>query len=205
VDWPIPLQQHPTPPLPTNIAGSSVEFRDDLGNVILGSMYFTSVGQVNVQVPNLAVGTYRVVAVPGALSSNPLVVQVVGVKPNYVQYAGSSSVSYLAVLHNLDGALVTAAYPARAGEYVQLYATGLGATNPPVPAGQAAVASCLAAVTVTINGIPAEVTYAGLQGQYPGLYQINVLVPANVAAAATFTIAVSAPDGTQQTDNFQVE
>jgi uncharacterized protein (TIGR03437 family) len=121
-----------------------------------------------------------------------------------VQYA-ASSVSYLAALHNSDGSLVTAASPARAGEYVQLYATGLGATDPPVPAGQTAVAPCVAAVTVTINGIPAGVAYAGLQGQYPGLYQINVQVPANVAAAVTFAISVSAPDGTHQTDSFQVQ
>jgi uncharacterized protein (TIGR03437 family) len=197
--------------MPTDYKGCTVHLLDENGNDVLANLYFISGNQVNVQFPSpLANGAYRLVVKSGEgftadSTSNPLVLEVVSVKPNYVQYAGSSTVSYLAVLHNSDYSLVTAANPAKAGEYLQLYATGLGETNPPAPAGQAAVAPCLATVTVTINGIPAEVAYAGLQGQYPGLYQVNVKAPANVTAAVTFSISVSAPDGTRQTDSFQVQ
>jgi uncharacterized protein (TIGR03437 family) len=41
----------------------------------------------------------------------------------------------------------------------------------------------LSAVSVTIGGTPATVTYAGPQGTYPALDQINVLVPSSLAGA----------------------
>src|SRR5581483_10146578 len=36
-------------------------------------------------------------------------------------------------------------------------------------------------VTATVGGLPAKVSYAGAQSQYPGLDQVNVLLPAALA------------------------
>ena len=62
---------------------------------------------------------------------------------------------------------------------------GLGPVNPSVPAGQiASQASMLVTPpTVSFNGTPAIVTYAGLVAGTVGLYQINVVVP-NIAMPA---------------------
>jgi len=61
--------------------------------------------------------------------------------------------------------------------YVVLYGTGIrGSTSP---------------VTVTINGTPATVTYAGAQGGFVGLDQINVQIPANVKAAGESNFLVT--------------
>ncbi len=39
--------------------------------------------------------------------------------------------------------------------------------------------SSLAKVTATINGVDATVLFAGAQGQFPGLDQVNVVMPTN--------------------------
>jgi uncharacterized protein (TIGR03437 family) len=208
VDWPPALQQFHLP-LPTDYRGCTVHLLDDAGNDVLASLYFISGNQVNVQFPSpLANGTYHLVVKSGEgftadTTSNPLVIKVVGLNPNYVQYA-SGSTPYLAVLHNDDYSLVTAANPARAGEFVQIYATGLGPTNPTVSAGQATMAPLITYPDVSINGVPAWVQWAGLHSQFPGLYQINVQIPANVAAAVTFNITSYGPDGSKQVSPFQV-
>jgi uncharacterized protein (TIGR03437 family) len=48
--------------------------------------------------------------------------------------------------------------------------------------------SGLAGVSVTIGGTPATVTYAGPQGSFPALDQIDVLVPASLAGAGPVSL-----------------
>jgi len=65
--------------------------------------------------------------------------------------------------------------PARPGETVLLYATGFGQTDPPM-ANQLSTGGALPMLpSVTVGGLPAFVTYAGVAA--PGLYQLNVALP----------------------------
>jgi uncharacterized protein (TIGR03437 family) len=59
-----------------------------------------------------------------------------------------------------------------------LYGVGFGPTTPSVAAGQtfSGSASTNNKVTVTIGGVPASVSFAGVVEA--GLYQLNVTVPA---------------------------
>jgi hypothetical protein len=91
-----------------------------------------------------------------------------------------------AVVHASDSSLVTAAKPAKAGEVLTLYATGLGPTRPSPEPGQPFAASPPAAVSspveVLVNGASSQVLYAG---GYPGAvngYQVNFQLPDNVAS-----------------------
>ncbi len=89
-----------------------------------------------------------------------------------------------AVTHANDFTLVTAARPARAGEILSLFATGLGPTRPGVDPGRPFPASPLALVNspleVTVNGVPAEVLYAGgCPGAVDG-YQVNFRLPSGI-------------------------
>jgi uncharacterized protein (TIGR03437 family) len=91
-----------------------------------------------------------------------------------------------AIVHASNFELVTAANPARGGEILTLYATGLGPTTPAVPLGQPFPEAPLhlvnAPVDVTINGQPGEVLYSG---GYPGAvdtYQVNFRAPSGIAA-----------------------
>ena len=67
--------------------------------------------------------------------------------------------------------------PAKPGETILIYGTGFGPTNPALSSAQLITtpASLPTPVQVTIGGVAAPVTYAGLVG--PGLYQINATVP----------------------------
>ena len=87
---------------------------------------------------------------------------------------------------NTTGQLIDGTRPARAGDSVQIYCTGLGATNPLIPTGQAASSATPAVVqpTVMIGGISATVQYAGLAPGFVGLYQINAVVPAGLSGSS---------------------
>ena len=79
-----------------------------------------------------------------------------------------------------EGALPGAtSRPAKPGDYIQLYATGLGPTNPPYPVGQVLTRvypiADLSRVRVSVGGLPVPVPFAGMT--YPGLFQINIQVP----------------------------
>jgi uncharacterized protein (TIGR03437 family) len=69
--------------------------------------------------------------------------------------------------------------PARAGEVISLYATGLGPTNPAVVPGRipSGLLPTTNAVSVRIGTATVTPDYAGLSSNV-GLYQINVTVPA---------------------------
>ncbi len=68
-----------------------------------------------------------------------------------------------------------------AGEAIQVYASGLGPTNPIVTAGAAAPSNPPAVTTtlpvVTIGGRTARVLISGLAPGLAGVYQVNVVVP----------------------------
>jgi len=86
-----------------------------------------------------------------------------------------------AVVHASDGTLVTASKPAKAGEVLTVYASGLGPTKPGVDPGQPFPSSPLQPVSspvqVVVNGNAYDVLYAG---GYPGTvdgYQVNFRMP----------------------------
>jgi uncharacterized protein (TIGR03437 family) len=71
--------------------------------------------------------------------------------------------------------------PARMGEYISIYANGLGdVSNRPAPGSASPVdplARTLTTPEVTVGGVPATVIFSGLAPGYAGLYQINAQVP----------------------------
>ena len=99
-----------------------------------------------------------------------------------------------AVVHSSDFTPVSAANPAKSGEILTLFATGLGPTQPGVDPGQPFTASPLqmvnAPVSVLVNGMPTELLYAG---GYPGAingYQVNFRLPAEITPGTT-TLQIS--------------
>jgi len=67
--------------------------------------------------------------------------------------------------------------PVQQGETLTLYGVGFGPTTPHVPAGQpfSGIASTNSPVTITIGGVAANVSFAGITEA--GLYQLNLTVP----------------------------
>lgn len=90
-----------------------------------------------------------------------------------------------AVVHSNDFSVVTAAKPAKAGDLLSLFATGLGPVRGNLELGKPFPTSPLAPVNspveVMVNGISAEVLAAvGYPGSADG-YQVNFRVPSGIS------------------------
>jgi uncharacterized protein (TIGR03437 family) len=87
----------------------------------------------------------------------------------------------LAVAQDLNYRLITATNPAQPGQYIVVYANGLGVVDHPPVSGEATsaqfLASTLVTPTVTIGGLAAQVLFSGLTPGSVGLYQIDVKLP----------------------------
>lgn len=100
-------------------------------------------------------------------------------------------------IQHADFSLVSGASPAKAGETVLIYLTGLGSVTPSVVAGAAAPSNPLASATVPdvyIGGIKARVLFSGLTPGAAGLYQVNVTIPAGVTAGSNASIEIATFD-----------
>ncbi len=99
--------------------------------------------------------------------------------------------------------LVSSSNPGKVGDTVQIFLTGLGTVTPTVAAGAAAPSNPLSKADnmpdVYIDGIQANVTYAGLAPQLGGLYQINVTIPSGVTTNNDDSLEISTVDA----DNIQ--
>jgi uncharacterized protein (TIGR03437 family) len=167
--------------LPVSLNGSAVHVggRD-------APLLYVSPGQINAQIPiDLAPGIYSVTAGNANGVSTALTVNVAATAPAIFFYPVA------AVLKNADYSLVSSSNPAKAGDALVVYATGLGTTNPPVPPGQLVpdgVLANTATVTASIGGKPATVIYSIATSHSIGLYQVAVTVPAGVTGTVPLTL-----------------
>lgn len=102
--------------------------------------------------------------------------------------------------------------PARVGDFIQLYVTGLGKATPngdpngsPLPTGQNAPADgnpvyvTVVSPTVTVGGVPAKVFFSGVAPGFAGLYQVNIQVPPGVGAGDNVPVQITMPPGLSDT------
>ena len=100
-----------------------------------------------------------------------------------------------AVVH--AGTIVSAlTTPVSAGDYIEIYCTGLG---PTLTAG--GLARTTSQPSVYIGATAATVTYSGLAPGFPGLYQVNARIPADLAAG---TLPLQITIGTAFSNQVQI-
>jgi uncharacterized protein (TIGR03437 family) len=182
--------------LPNSLDGVSVTVNGKNAFV-----YYISPTQVNILTPPDAIqGTVVVQLTNNGAISAPYSVQAQPASPSFFNINGGPYV----VAQHADYSLVGPASlypgqttPAKPGEIVTLYANGFGPTATPVVSGAVTQSAILSPLpVVTIGGLPATVQFAGLVS--PGLFQINVVVPANASSGdnpltATVNGASAAP------------
>ena len=189
-------------PFPTTLGGDqvNVSWVNQAGatQTAQAPMYYVSPTEISIVVPYTIPGDGSFlnfqVSNNGALSNVATVYS--GPASPGIFTIPSGGIGNGAILHQ-DYSVVTAASPAKVGETVQIFLTGMGAVTPPVTAGAAGPVSPLSQTIlpdVYIDGVPATVVYSGLAPTLGGLYQLNVTIPAGVTAGATVTIEVDTND-----------
>ena len=168
--------------LPISLGGVTVS----IGG-ISAPLYFVSPGQINAQAPHLLPpGEVRVRVFREGLLSNEVFVKVADVDPAIFVFAGRPIITHLDYTFVGRGE-VEGSTPAHPGEYVIIFGTGMGPTSPPVLAGQlpAFAAEVQTPLQVRIGerllAGPGFVPYAGQAPGLAGVYQINLLLPADIA------------------------
>ena len=164
--------------LPTVLPGTGVRI---LIGGLPANLYYVSPTQINFLVPVcLLPGTVNLQLVIDGLAGPQIQVQLAPSSPALFQLDSQTTVATSAA-----GALLTAGAPARPGDIVILYATGLGQSQPPVIYGQLPTAAAplkqLADFTILLDGVaadPSAILYAGIAPGFAGLYQINFTIPA---------------------------
>ena len=170
--------------LPTTLDGVSVTIAG-----LPAALSYISPTQLNVQVPLTGqTGPVSVVVTNNTVVSPAAFATISPEAPGVFTFGPGGNKYAAAVVLNNDGTYdylgpaglfgsATTTRPARPGDVLELYATGLGATNPSVPPGTlfSGAAPLVGSATVMIGGASAQPIWAGLVE--PGLYQLNVTVP----------------------------
>jgi uncharacterized protein (TIGR03437 family) len=163
-------------PLPTTLGGVQVSV-----NGRPAPIFLVTPGQLVIVVPFATTETYATVQVTNnGTKSNAVTVYTNFAAPGMFA-VGANGVGAGVITH-ADGSLVTPTSPAKVGETVIAYATGLGSVTPGVADGAAGPSNPLAVVSgidVYIDNVLGTVSFAGLAPGFVGLYQINVQVPQN--------------------------
>ncbi|MGH9841331.1 MAG: hypothetical protein ACREEM_21465 [Blastocatellia bacterium] len=189
-----------TVPLPTVLGGTSVRVRDRSGIERLSPLFFMSPKQANYLIPPETVaGAARVTVTSGDRLLAAGSVQIDNVAPGVftVDASGRGLPAATVLRIKADGertfepiARFDAAQnrfvavpidfgPSTDQIYLLLYATGLRFN------------SSLSAVSARIGGLDAQVLYAGAQGGFSGLDQVNLLLPRSLAGRGNVDLALT--------------
>ncbi|MGO9011944.1 MAG: hypothetical protein ACLQPN_17740 [Bryobacteraceae bacterium] len=166
---------------PASGVAGSFDASGSIGNLLAGAevrfdgvpapLFYAQASQINAQVPYTVAGesfteveVYDQGQLVGALS---------------VPVAASTPALFTAAL-NQDGSVNSPSTPAARGTVVTFFGTGEGLTNGANIAGQAAATpypSPILPVTLTVDGIAAQLFYAGEAPTFAGLLQVNAVMP----------------------------
>jgi uncharacterized protein (TIGR03437 family) len=186
-------------PLPTNLGGSTVRVRDSAGVDRLAPLFFVSPTQINYLIPpQTATGEAVITITSGAGVPSINTAQIAAVAPGLfsANASGQGIAAAVALRIKTDG---TQSYEPIVrfdaaqdklvmipidlgpdGEQVLLILFGTGIRHH----------SGLAAVMATIGGAAAEALYAGPQGDFVGLDQVNLRIPRSLAGRGEVEVAL---------------
>lgn len=163
--------------LPTALAGTGVRV---VISAIAVPILFVSPQQVNFLIPPiLRPGRYKLQLTRDGWSGPEVDLEVADVAPGTFVME-----SRFVIATHADGTLIDAEAPARPGEIVIVYASGLGQTTPRlanlnIPRGAAQIER-RSQFRVLLNEAevePSGILYAGITPGFAGLYQINLRLP----------------------------
>jgi uncharacterized protein (TIGR03437 family) len=182
--------------LPLTLGGDSVTVTASDGAILPASLYYVSPAQVNYLIPRGAapgLATVTINSNGNVAATGQIDIEVVSPQlftlgsanlaaANVIRVSASSQQTILPVyMFDLSGNLVPLPIDlssATDSVYLSIYGTGI--SNFTDPNG----------VVASISGVSAQVVYAGRQGDYPGLDQVNILLPKSLASLTPYTAAL---------------
>jgi len=171
-------------PLPTTLAGVSVQVIDNKGTARLAGLYYASPTQINFVVPDgTPTGTATVNVLSGPIRLTSGVTQIERIAPGLFT-AGANGHGPAA------GYGIAVAVPSTQQSAIEIFhCTASGCATVPIDLGLDRPVyvtlfgtgfrdrSALANVKVIVNGVSAQVLYAEPQPDFPGLDQLNISLP----------------------------
>lgn len=201
-------------PLPTTLAGASVNLKDSSGNEYLAPLFFASSSQINFQLPpGLALGPATVSAVINGRIGVPGTLEITSINPGLftADASGRGLAAALVLRVKSSGEQVyepVASFDPTTSRFV---AVPIDLSN---PADQVFLLlfgtgirhrSSLAEVAVSIGGLDVEVLFGGAQGDFVGLDQINLRLPRNLAGRGDVDIMLAIGDITANTVSIRIK
>jgi uncharacterized protein (TIGR03437 family) len=180
------------PSLPLTLAGTAVAVNGEDAPLL-----YAISGQVNAQMPFGVRGpaTLRLTTATGFVETA-------------VTVSDTAPAIFPAGVWHGTGAPVTSGSPVRPGEAIVIYVTGLGDVDGGIATGQGAplspLTSVLAPVRVEIGDRSLTPFFAGLTPGFVGVYQVNVMVPADLPPQA-YPLRISARGNQSNTLNVLVQ
>lgn len=160
-------------------------------NNIAAPLFYSTPTQLGIQIPAELAGQttatlqITVAGQPSAPVTISLTTTAPGIFTTTQDGRGAGAITHA------NGAQVTPQNPARPGDVVIIYATGLGTLNPPLATGAPAAGNTtLSLATVTFDGVAGAVEYSGAAPGFVGLNQINARIPASTRASNTVPVLV---------------
>ena len=204
-----------TVPLSTSLADTvSVKF-----NGVTAGLDYVSPTLINAQVPWNVLpdgtnnGTATVVVTRNGVSGPQSVVNVGPTAPGV--FAIPPGVGYAVAINAADGAISAPpgqipginTHPAKAGDVLIVYATGLGPVDSPIANGADSLdklRNTIARPTVFIGGVSATVAFSGLSPQFPGVNQLNIVVPPGIPPSNSVPLQIQVNGGPVSTNQVVI-
>jgi uncharacterized protein (TIGR03437 family) len=182
------------------LLGTTVTVRDSLGTNRSASLFFVSPNQVNCVIPaGTANGAATLTVTSGDGKLSAATVQIANISPGLFSSDGSGSgfaagyvlrvrangsqvVEQIARWDSTQGKMVGVPIDLRSATD-QVYLVGFGTGF--------RYRSSLSAVTATIGGISSQVLFAGEQGGFVGVDQVNLLLPNSLAGRGEVNLALT--------------
>jgi uncharacterized protein (TIGR03437 family) len=163
-------------------------------------IFYATPAQLGIQIPTDLAGTSALIEVTvGGQTSAPQMVFIAPVAPGLSSTDQSGHGQGAILIANTDTLVAPIggipgrdSRPAKAGEFITIFCTGLGAVTPPLASGEPGTNNTTVGMpAVTIDGAPAMVQFSGIAPGFVGLNQVNVQVPAGTRTADDIPVVLT--------------
>lgn len=169
-------------------------------------IFYSTPTQLGIQIPVELTGTSGTLQV--TVNGRSSAAQSISVSPfSPGVFTWSQDGRGAGTITHANGVPVSSQDPARPGEVVIVYATGLGQVTPAAQTGMRAngASSTTTPVTVFVDNIPIASEFAGLSGCCVGLNQVNFRIPSNVRISNSIPVRISIGGAASNTVTIAVQ